>query len=213
MGTRVDDELLDWLLEGDPAIRWRVLQGLTDASDKEVTRERSRVAMEGWGARLLAAQNPDGGWGEGVYSPKWTSTTYTLLRLLWLGLPPGHPAALRGCERLWEWRARWRVPETCVVGILVRLISTHGYEADGLDGLVEYLIDQQLADGGWNCATRPTRRSTARSTPASRRWRRLTRTPVRAGASYERVDAARPRLLPCAQAVPVPPHRGSSDSR
>ena len=85
MGTRVDDELLDWLLEGDPAIRWRVLQGLTDASDKEVTRERSRVAMEGWGARLLAAQNPDGGWGEGVYSPKWTSTTYTLLRLAVVG--------------------------------------------------------------------------------------------------------------------------------
>ena len=45
------------------------------------------------------------------------------------------------------------MPETCVVGILVRLITTHGYEADGLDDLVAYLIDQQLADGGCNCAT------------------------------------------------------------
>ena len=138
---------------GDPAIRWRVLEGLTDASEKEVTRERSRVATEGWGARLLAAQSSDGGWGQGVYSPKWTSTTYTLLHLLWLGLLPGHPAALRGCEQLWEWRARWRVPKTCIVSILVRLTSSHGYEADGLDDLVEHLIEQQLADGGWNCKT------------------------------------------------------------
>lgn len=154
MRTRAEPELVEWLLEGDPAIRWRVLQYLTDASDDEVAEERSRVATEGWGARLLAAQNPDGGWGDGVYSPKWTSTTYTLLRLLWLGLPSGHPAALRGCEQLWEWQSRWRVPETCIVGILVRLTSYHGYAAPRLDGLVEYLLDQQLADGGWNCATR-----------------------------------------------------------
>jgi hypothetical protein len=153
MNTEVDDDLLGWLLEGDPAIRWRVLRDLTDAPDREVTRERSRVATEGWGARLLAAQDDDGGWGGGVYSPKWTSTTYTLLHLLWLGLLPGHPAALRGCERLWEWQARWRVPETCIVGILVRLTSANAYDAKGLDGLVEHLLDQQLADGGWNCAT------------------------------------------------------------
>jgi hypothetical protein len=154
MGFGVDDELLRWLLEGDPAIRWRVLRGLTDASDERVAVERVRVATEGWGDRLLAAQDPDGGWGGGVYSPKWTSTTYTLLHLLWLGLPPGHPAALRGCERLWDWQARWRVPETCIVAMLVRLTSAHRYGAAGLDAMVEYLLDQQLADGGWNCATR-----------------------------------------------------------
>jgi hypothetical protein len=154
MKTEVDAGLAGWLLEGDPAVRWRVLRDLTDASDRQVARERARIATQGWGARLLSAQSPDGGWGGGVYSPKWTSTTYTLLHLMWLGLPPRHPAALRGCERLWEWQARWRVPETCVVGILIRLTSAHGYEADRLDGLVEYLLDQQLADGGWNCATR-----------------------------------------------------------
>jgi hypothetical protein len=159
MEAKVDDELLQWLLEGDPAIRWRVLQDLTNASDRDVNRERSRVATEGWGARLLAAQDDDGGWGGGVYTPKWTSTTYTLMHLLWLGLQPGHPAALRGCERLWEWQARWPVPETCIVGMLARLTSSLGYNAShrhsaaGLDGVVEHLLDQQLADGGWNCAT------------------------------------------------------------
>ena len=154
MAADVDDALLVWLLEGDPAIRWRVLQDLAGASDQDVARERARVATNGWGARLLAVQDRDGQWGGGIYSPKWTSTTYTLLHLLWLGLPPQHPAALRGCARLWEWQARWRVPETCIVSILVRLTSYHGYQATRLDDLVAYLIDQQLADGGWNCATR-----------------------------------------------------------
>jgi len=87
MATATDDDLLAWLLEGDPAIRWRVLRDLDGASERRVARERAKVATEGWGARILAAENPDGGWGEGIYSPKWTSTTYTLLRLLWLGLP------------------------------------------------------------------------------------------------------------------------------
>ena len=154
MDTDVDQSIVDWLLEGDPAIRWRVLRDLKGAAERTVKRERNRVATEGWGARLLAVQDPDGGWGGGVYAPKWTSTTYTLLRLMWLGLPARHPAALRGCERLWEWQARWRVPETCVVAILIRLTSMHGYAASRLDTMVEYLLDQQLADGGWNCATR-----------------------------------------------------------
>jgi hypothetical protein len=154
METTVDEDLVPWLLEGDPAIRWRVLRYLADGSDEEAAKERHRVATEGWGARLLAVQNSDGGWGDGIYSPKWTSTTYTLLRLLWLGLPPRHPAALSGCERLWEWQARWRVPETCIVGILVRLTSYHGYETPRLDGLLANLLEQQLHDGGWNCAAR-----------------------------------------------------------
>lgn len=147
-------ELRRWLLEGDPAVRWRVLRDLDGAPSRQVELERARVADTGWGARLLAVQGADGGWGDGVYSPKWTSTTYTLLHLLWLGLPPGHPAALRGCELLWTWRSRWRVPETCIVSMLVRLTSYHAYDAAGLDDLVADLLDQQLDDGGWNCATR-----------------------------------------------------------
>ena len=143
-----------WLLEGDPAIRWRVLRDLEGAPKQRWARERSLVATEGWGARMLAVQDGDGGWGGGNYSPKWTSTTYTLLHLLWLGLAPGHPAALRGCERLWEWQARWRVPETCISSMLVRLTSYHGYDAPRLGDVVADLLDQQLADGGWNCATR-----------------------------------------------------------
>jgi hypothetical protein len=147
------DAIIQWLLKGDPAVRWHVLRDLAGAPAAAVTRERAKVATEGWGAELLAAQDPNGHWDSGVYSPKWTSTTYTLLHLLWLGLPRHNPAALHGCERLWEWQARWRVPETCIVSMLIRLTTYHGYGADRLDRMVEHLLDQQLADGGWNCAS------------------------------------------------------------
>ena len=52
--------VLDWLLDSDPAIRWQGMRDLTDAPAAEVAAERARVAREGWGAQLLAAQGADG---------------------------------------------------------------------------------------------------------------------------------------------------------
>lgn len=146
-------EVADWLLQGDPAVRWRTLRDLTGASDDAVRRERDLVGREGWGARLLAEQRPDGSW-EGIYSPKWVSTTYTLLHLMWLGLPPQHPAAMAALDRLWDWQSQWRAPETCIASMLVRMTATFSYDAARLDDVVADLLDQQLDDGGWNCRTR-----------------------------------------------------------
>jgi hypothetical protein len=55
--------VIEWLLDSDPSIRWQVMQDLTDASAEEVAAERTRVATEGVGARLLALQEADGRWG------------------------------------------------------------------------------------------------------------------------------------------------------
>ena len=74
----VDDDLVAWLLEGDASIRWRVHRDLIGSSASTVGAERVKVATEGWGAKLLSLQSPDGRWGGGDYTPKWTSTTYTL---------------------------------------------------------------------------------------------------------------------------------------
>ena len=46
--------VIDWLLDSDPAIRWQVMRDLTDAPADEVAAERARVAREGWGAQLLS---------------------------------------------------------------------------------------------------------------------------------------------------------------
>src|SRR5829696_3434838 len=137
----------------DQLIRWRVHRDLLRSPAATVAAERARVATVGWGAKLISLQDPDGRWGGGDYSPKWTSTTYTLLQLVWLGLRPRNRAALAGCERLWEWQSRWRGPETCIVSILARLTVAHGFDAEGLDDVVDHLLGQQLDDGGWNCAS------------------------------------------------------------
>ncbi|MBI3411905.1 MAG: hypothetical protein HY040_26540 [Planctomycetes bacterium] len=54
------DGAIQWLLAGDPAIRWQTLRDLGGANEGVVERERKRIARDGWGARLLAKQDPDG---------------------------------------------------------------------------------------------------------------------------------------------------------
>ncbi|MBW8862633.1 MAG: hypothetical protein JF601_09740, partial [Acidobacteria bacterium] len=66
-----NDPVIDWLLDADPSIRWQVMRDLTDTPAEIVAAERSRVASEGWGPRLLDHQRPDGHWGDGVVTPLW----------------------------------------------------------------------------------------------------------------------------------------------
>jgi hypothetical protein len=83
-----EDPVLRWLLRGDPAIRWQVMSDLLGLGP-EAEAERARVQRAGWGRRILRLQAEDGQWGGGLYTPKWTSTTYTLLLLRSLGLASG----------------------------------------------------------------------------------------------------------------------------
>ena len=64
-------DVIDWLLDSDPAIRHQVLRDLLDADPEAVAAERARVAHEGWGSWLLALQSPDGSWDGGTYRPAW----------------------------------------------------------------------------------------------------------------------------------------------
>jgi hypothetical protein len=44
----------DWLLDGDPSIRWQVMRDLDDRATAaaDVAAERARVEHEGWGVLL-----------------------------------------------------------------------------------------------------------------------------------------------------------------
>lgn len=152
--------MIDWLLEGDPAIRWQTMRDLTDTSVDEVARERARVSTEGWGARLLSLQADDGHWGGGIYSPKWISTTYTLILLRRFGIDPATPECRAAIDRVQE-RVFWRGPrpffryrgDTCVTGMVLAL-AAHFDITGGCGPVVDWLLDEQLDDGGWNCETR-----------------------------------------------------------
>lgn len=150
-------DVVGWLLAGDPAVRWQVMAHLLDAPAHEVEAERARVTEEGWGRRLLVAQGGDGVWGRGLYSPKWTSTTYTLLLLRLLGADPVAPRMSEALERVetgpaWASGARFfqYLGETCVTSMVLALAS-YFRPGDGAEEAVEWLLGQQLGDGGWNC--------------------------------------------------------------
>ena len=161
-----DRATIDWLLEGDPAICWQTLRDLSGAAHRRVEREQKRVADEGWGARLLARQDSDGRWGGGIYTPKWTSTTYTMLLLRGLGLQAKHPQALRGCQLLLDagfWsdgginfspRNHDR-SETCVSSMVLSIACWFQFDDTRVDQLAEHVAGQQMADGGWNCRATP----------------------------------------------------------
>ena len=94
------DPVVDWLLDSDPSIRWQVMRDLTDTPAEIVAAERARVATEGWGARLLDAQRPDGQWGDGVATPFWWTNMYTLLFLRDLGIDPANTRVRTAIDRV-----------------------------------------------------------------------------------------------------------------
>jgi len=161
--------VVDWLLDSDPSIRWQVLRDLTDAPADVVAAERSRVAADGWGARLLARQGSDGQWG-GTYVPEWTSTTHTLSLLRQLGLDPVSAQARRAVALVRD-HARWEHAgqpyfagevEPCINGTAVAIGSYFGQD---VRGIVDRLLSEQLGDGGWNCeAERGSTRSSFHTT-------------------------------------------------
>jgi hypothetical protein len=182
-------DVIDWLLDGDPAIRWQVLADLTDAPATAVSAERARVESEGAGARLLAMRDDDGQWEGGAYFPRWvadswragtepdfsegqpwTATLHTLRLLRDLGLDPTSTAA-RTTTSLVAANCRWEHDgqaffdgevEPCVNG---QTLVVGAYFGADVDALVDGLLAAQLEDGGWNCeAERGSVRSSFHST-------------------------------------------------
>jgi hypothetical protein len=159
--------VVDWLLDSDPAVRWQALRDLTEASPVDVAAERARVAVEGWGARLLALQGPDGQWAGGACFPSdfrgdfsggqpWTSTFPTLTLLRDMGVDPDAGPVRKAIARVRD-NSRWEHAgqpffdgevEPCING---RTVALGAYFGVDVDGIVTRLLGEQLPDGGWNC--------------------------------------------------------------
>ncbi len=148
--------VVDWLLDADPAIRWQVMRDLMDEPADVVAAERAKVATEGWGARLLALQAPDGDWAGGSLFPKQLATTSSLMLLYAFGLDPAGDEA-RCAIALVREHSRWDHEgqpffegevEPCING---RAVTIGAYFGEDVGGIVDRLVTEQMADGGWNC--------------------------------------------------------------
>ena len=155
--------VVDWLLDADPSIRWQVMRDLTGEPPETIAAERARVATEGWGARLLALQAPDGLWAGRPWSHDWTDTFHVLELLRRFGLEPRSPQAVQAVGLVRE-HVTWRDPdfespwadnrffegevEPCING---NTVATGSYFGVDMAPLVDRLLGEQLPDGGWNC--------------------------------------------------------------
>jgi hypothetical protein len=155
--------VIDWLLDADPSIRWQVMRDLAGQPPDVVATERVRVATEGWGARLLALQAPDGLWAGRPWSHDWTDTFHVLELLRRFGLDPASHQAQRAIGLVRD-HVTWRDPdfetpwsdnrffegevEPCING---NVVATGSYFGLHMSPLVERLLREQLPDGGWNC--------------------------------------------------------------
>lgn len=166
----VEPRLLDWLLDSDPALRWQVERDLAGAPPEVWQATRERVATDGFGARLLALQDPDGQWAGGAFFPAdfdfhgpeaadgagqpWTATTWSLKDLREWGVD----AAVLGdtAERLAA-SSRWEYEDLPYWGGEVDVCINSWTLSNGvwlgvdMEPLARWFVEHRLPDGGWNC--------------------------------------------------------------
>lgn len=160
-------DVLEWLMDSDPAIRWQVLRDLADAPETAVAEARAQVATEGWGAQLLALQAEDGRWDGGTYRPgwvdenlpffdAWTATHFSLQALAEFGLDPSSAQARAAIERVRQ-HVRWDHDgeryfdgevEPCINGVA---LATGSHFGEDVAPILATILGQRLHDGGWNC--------------------------------------------------------------
>jgi hypothetical protein len=153
-----EDSLISWLLEGDVSLQYQVHRDLLGVDKPDL---QARIQTEGWGAKFLSFQKPEGHWGDRFYQPKWISTHYTLLDLKNLAISPDVPAIR---ESIAQVLANWKgsdggillspvatQSDLCVNGMFLNYAAYFGAPEEDLVSLVDQLLEEHLPDGGFNC--------------------------------------------------------------
>lgn len=154
-------EIITWLLSGDPSIQYQTKKDLLNINDLGL---QGQIQQKGWGQQFLSLQNKNGHWGQSYYQPKWIATHYTLLDLRNLNISPqiqniqntlreiiARGKAKDGGIRLGP--STMEHSDVCVNGMFLNAASYFQVDPPGLNSLVDALILQQMPDGGFNCRT------------------------------------------------------------
>ena len=163
-------DIIEWLLDSDPAIRWQTVRDLAGASPLAIAAERARVAHEGLGAEILALQGVDGAWHR-PGAADWLPTLFTMIFLRATGVDRADPAVDSAVARLqsgFRWHAAFGSKpffegevEPCINGGTLALGAYFGRPSEQL---AQRLIGEQLDDGGWNCEAPKSTRSSFHTT-------------------------------------------------
>ena len=157
-GTLFDDEIINWLLEGDVSIQYQTHRDLLGAERPDL---QERIATEGWGAQFLSYRKEEGHWGRAFYQPKWISSHYSILDLKNLGIAPSNQLIKdsvvyilqnhKGVDGGINPSVTIEQSDICICGMFLNYACYFKIEEDGLTSIVDYLISEQMGDGGFNC--------------------------------------------------------------
>ena len=138
------------------------MRDVTNAPAQEIAAERAKVATQGVGAQLLALQAADGQWGGAAWNRGWNSTMHVLMLLRDIGLDPESEEARRAVGLVRD-RVTWKGcgPQECHANpffageiepcINGQVAAVGAYFGQDVRSIVDRLLAEQLADGGWNC--------------------------------------------------------------
>ena len=151
-------EIINWLLEGDVGIQYQVYRDLLGEDRLELQR---KIEHQGWGKRFLSNQNSDGHWGKKFYQPKWISTHYTLLDLRNLCIKPANPKIFIIISMIMSDEkgndggilpiGMDQICDVCVNGMFLNYASYFKSDVQKLKSIIDFILSQKLADGGFNC--------------------------------------------------------------
>ncbi|MFO7969478.1 MAG: hypothetical protein R6U15_05135 [Candidatus Izemoplasmatales bacterium] len=152
--------VIDWVLKYDVFIQYLVKRDLLELNDDKLQDLKQRILTEGYGLELLRKQDlKTNTWGGGVYSPKYISTHYTLLEFCQLGAPLKSERFIKAIKLLFDvmWNNKGKVKpyrhqDLCIVAMMIRIACEASYRDKKIYEMVDYILDHQMSDGGWNCA-------------------------------------------------------------
>lgn len=157
VGGNLEDEVVRWLLDSEVAVQFQTHRDLLDDTRPDL---RARIASEGTGARILSA-GQRGGWGRGFYEPKWTCAHYSLLELRDLAVPVDEPICARAVASALEAHRgedggfnpadSVKNSDVCMNGMFLAYSCYFGAESGAVASVVDFVLGQQLPDGGFNC--------------------------------------------------------------
>lgn len=150
--------VIDWLLSGDVAMQYQTMRDLLGEDQPQL---QHRISSEGWGKRYLECRNPDGGWGDAFYRPKWTSTHYTLLELRRLQIAPTTEGLLETIVQIagshisqdggLGHATGCKTSDVCINGMFLNYACYFGIPEAHTTSIVDFLLEKVMGDGGFNC--------------------------------------------------------------
>ena len=156
-----NQQIIDWLLEGDVSIQYQVWRDLLGVEKKKL---QAIISNEGWGHKYLSKRKSDGHWGDRFYQPKWISTHYTLLDLRNLNLPSNNEIVQETIEHILQNNkaddggiqlgpSTSQHSDICVNGMFLNYASYFKTSEKKMHSIIDCLLNEIMPDGGFNCRT------------------------------------------------------------